>query len=219
MQLLGVRVARAIWLFPPYFLNPRGAFLRPVVEAVKAKYSFLKSPLDAPIPPPTNAGYRYENGAFEGKNGVVEIISMVRHDDGIVIDTRSSTDDADSFLEDLISWASKEYGLPSISELPIRRIYASELNVLFARTPMFFNPKLAPFLEQVSSSIGEDSKIKAGFLGLSLGTDERTASGVRSFKLEREANTLIEENRYWSFSPTTTEVHLDLLGKLEELAT
>ena len=219
MQLLGVRVARAIWLFPPYFLNPRGAFLRPVVEAVKAKYSFLKSPLDAPIPPPTNAGYRYENGAFEGKNGVVEIISMVRHDDGIVIDTRSSTDDADSFLEDLISWASKEYGLPSISELPIRRIYASELNVSFPRAPTFFNPKLAPFLEEVSSSMRDESAGKAGFLSFSLGTDQRKAADIRSFRLDREINTLIAENRYWSFSPTTTQVHLELLSRLEELAT
>lgn len=100
MKLLAVRVARVIWLFPPYFLNPRGLFMRPAIEAIKGRYGFLKSPLDAEIPPLPNTGYRYENGSFSGKEGMVHIVSMVSHDDGIVIDTRSSTDDADAFLEE-----------------------------------------------------------------------------------------------------------------------
>ncbi len=217
MKLLAVRLARSIWLVPPYFLNPRGIFTRPLVEAIKARYSFLKTPLDNPFPKP-NEGYKYENGAFKGKNGVVQIVSMTTHDDGVVIDARSSTDDADLFMEDLMAWANKEYGLPSLSELPAKRLHVSELNVAFENAPKIFNQKLAPFLDDVSSAINDKSKGKAEFVGFQLGADQTLSVNPAMFRIEREANTLSGENRYYSFAPTKTDVHLKLLEKLEKVA-
>ncbi len=192
--------------------------MRPAIEAMKLRYNFLKSPLDGPIPPPGNDSIKFENGAFEGKNGVVQITSITIHGDGVVIDTRSSTDDADSFMEDVVIWASTEYGLPSISELPVNRIYVSELNVIFKRAPAIFNTKLAPFLEEVSSAIGDEKKGNAEFLSFQLGTDQTRSNKPAIFRIDREQNVPIEENRYYSFAPTKTDVHLKLLETLEKLA-
>lgn len=186
---------------------------------MKVRYSFLKTPLDGPIPTPPNEGYKFENGVFNGKNGAVQIVSMTSHGDGIVIDTRSSTDDADLFLEDVISWASKEYNLPALSDLPVKRIYASELNVFFKRAPAIFNPKLAPFLKEASSIIGNEKKGKSDLLGFQLSTDYALSDRPAQFRFEREINVPYEENRYYSFAPTTTDAHIKLLEKLGKLAT
>lgn len=218
MKLLAVRLARSIWIIPPYFLNPKGMFLYPAIEAMKARYSFLKTPLDGPLPPPPNDAYKFEHGAFDGGNGLVEIVGVIIHGDGIVIDTRSSTDDGDSFFQDVIAWGHKEYGLPAYSDLPFRKIYASELNVTFSNAPAIFNPKLAPFLDEVRSSISDESTGPTDFLSFQLGTDQTRSNRPMTFRFDREAGTRIDENRYWSYAPTKTSVHIKLLKKLEKVA-
>ena len=211
-------MARTIWLVPQYFFNPRGIFTRPMIEAMKVRYSFLKTPLDNPFPQP-NEGYKYEDGVFNGKNGAVIIASMTIHGDGIVVDTRSSTDDGDAFLEDAINWGNKEFGLASYTELPIKKAYSSELNVSFQKEPTILNPKLSALLKYVSSTISDESKGKVEFLGFQLGTDFALSDRPAQFKFEREINVPYNENRYYSFAPTTTDAHIKLLEKLEQLTT
>ena len=217
MKLLAVRLARSIWLIPPYFFNPKGVFLRPAAIALKARYNFLKSSLDSPQSDSKQAN-ELSDGGFVGKTGPVQILSMKIHDDGIVVDTRSSTDDGDAFLEDVTSWVSKEYGLPSHTDLPIRRIYASELNVIFEKTPPLLNPKLAPFFKAVSSAISDENTGNADLMALYLSTDQTRSKSPRVFRIDRETNTPYDENRYYSFSPTKTDIHLKLLEQLEPLS-
>lgn len=218
MKLLAVRLARSICLVPTYFLNPRGVFMRPAIEAMKVRYSFLTTPLDGPIHPPANEGYKFELGAFEGKNGTVQITSMTTHGDGIVVDTRSSTDDADMFLEDIFAWANKEFGMPSLAELPVKRIYVSELNVAFSRAPIMLNPQLSSFVDDITSAFGDESKGKAEAGGFWIATDPTLSNKSPTFRIDREINTSFEENRFYSFAPTKTDVHLKLLRKFEKLA-
>jgi len=210
-----VRTARSIWLTPQYFLNPKGVFIRPAIEGLKARYSFRKGPLDKPLG--ATEDDKFEDGAFTGLNGVVQIRNVTLHSDGIAVDTRSSTDDGDAFLEDAMNWVSKEYGLPSYMEVPIERIYFSELNVKFEKTPKIFDPKLTPFLSEVSSILGSEKKGKADFLSLHLGTDQTLSNRPANFKFEREINTPFEENRYYSFATTKTDLHLKVLAKLDEV--
>ena len=195
MKLLAVRLARSIWLMPSYFLNPNGTFLRPSIEIMKTRYNFLKSPLDFPFPPPPNDGLTFLSGAFGTKNGMVQVTSMAMHNDGIVIDTRSSTNDADLFMEDVVAWYNKEFGMPAISDLPVKKIYVSELNVSFQHAPTFFNPKLASLIHEISSAIGDDGAQKADFLSFQLGTDQTRTNRPAVFRIDREVNTRIEENR------------------------
>lgn len=217
MKLLAVRMARAIWLTPSYFLNPKGLFIRPMIEAMRARYSFLKVPLDVPFPSPSE-GTKFEQGVFNGKNGAVQIIGLTLHNDGVLIDTRSSTDDADSFMEDVIAWADKEYGMPALSALPIKRVYVSELNVTFQKPPAIFNPKLAPLLAEISAAIADKAQGNADLLSVQLSTDPTKTNRQSFFRVDREINTPFEEGRYYSFASTKTDVHIRLLERLEDLA-
>ena len=78
MKLLAVRLARSIWLIPPYFFNPKGVFLRPAAIALKARYNFLKSSLDSPQSDSKQAN-ELSDGGFVGKTGPVQILSMKIH--------------------------------------------------------------------------------------------------------------------------------------------
>ena len=214
MKLLGVRLARSIWLVPQHFLNPSGFFLRVASLEMKSRYQFLKSPFDN-----NTAGtgeVKYENGGFKTKRGAeITITSLTLHGDGMVVDGFSSTDDCDEFLEDALEWLRKDYGIPSSSKIPIRRIYGSELNVIVEKPPTFLNPKLTPFIDAVSSMIGSKTMGGVGFLGFQLTTDPEASPRPAQFRLEREINTSINDNRYYSFAPLKTSEHIKLLETLE----
>jgi hypothetical protein len=213
MKLLAVRLARSIWFIPQYFLNPRGLFLRPASVATKERYQFLKGPVDNGS---INSNEpKYEQGAFKTASGVIQIVTMTLHADGIVVDTRSSTEDADAFLEDLASWVAKEYGLPLFSDLPIKRAYISELNITLDKPPAFFNPKLDAFFRSVSSALAPE-KTPTGFLSWQFSSDPTVHPIQRNFRVDREVNTSFDSNRYYSFAALTTKQHLELLAKMEE---
>ena len=218
MKLLGVRSAKSIWLFPTYFLNPNGIYTRPIIEAMKTRYNFQKTPLDKPIQD-TSTNFKYEDGMFKGRNGTISITSMTIHEDGIVIEAKSSTEDGDAFLEDALVWCSQEFGLATYSELPITKIYASELNVSFKQTPAIFNPKFLPLLEKVTTAINDVNKGNSEFLGFQLSTDFARSEKPAQFKFEREINVPFKDNRFYSFSQTTTESHIKLLKEIEKLST
>jgi len=218
MRLLAVRLARSIWLFPRYFLNPKGVDTRPVFDAIKEKYTFLKTPLDNPKGM-GNEELKFEFGSYAGKSGSVAIVALTLHADGIVVDTRSSTDDGDAFLEEVTMWVGNNYGLPSYKDLPLKRIYASELNVALDKSPKIFDPKMASFLKEANSILGKDRGGKAEFIGFQIGPDPTLTDKPAPFRFEREINTAFGENRYYSFSPTTTAVHFKLLDLLEKAIT
>lgn len=217
MKILAIRSAKTIWLIPTYFLNPNGMYLLPAIDDLKNRYQFQRSPLDGKFPPPQNEGYRFEHGAFNGKNGVVQIVHLTAHSDGLVVETRSTTDDGDDFLKEVLAFLGKEFGMPALDELPINKIYANELNVLFEKPPALLNPKYAPFFAAVASEIGHEENGGAPLLSLDLGTDQTKSKSPRTFTIAREVNTPIEENRFFSFAPVKTSVHIALLEKLEKL--
>ncbi len=215
MKLLGVRQARSIWLVPQYFLNPKGIFLRAAAIEAKERYQFLKSPFENGTAGTTEA--KYENGGFKSKRGnTIQVSSMILHPDGVVADTMSSTEDTDAFLEDIFGWLHKSYGLGSPAEVPITRLYVSELNITMEKQPAFLNPKLQSFCDEISSAMGDEKKGPAGFLGFQLSTDPEKSPRPSIFRFEREISTSITGNRYYSSAPIQTTAHIKLLEKLEK---
>lgn len=215
MNLLAVRLARTIFLVPPYFLNPKGKFIRPSLEALKTRYGFQKSPFDAPASiPSSNEGAKYENGFFNSKNGSVVITSLTIHNDGFVVDGRTSTDDCEAFAMDVLTWISKEHGLPDPNEVPISRLYASELNVSYERAPALLNPKLNRFFSDVSAAIADERTGQADFLSFQFSTDPTKSPRQATFRLDREINVPFDQNRYYSYASTKTDTHIELLRLL-----
>ena len=224
MKLLGVRLARSIWLAPQHFFNPRGLDLRPLALALKARYQFLRTPLDEIAAPPQtqpqtepqNLAWKFETGAFNTHGVTIEIISMTIHADGIVVDTRSSTDAADAFLQEALMFGSKEFGLTPAAEIPIRRIYASELNVHYPKRPQLFDPRLAKLVKEIDAAFGDEAVGGVDTLSLQIGNDTTKSPRPLVFRVEREANTAIVDNRFWSYAPIATEPHKRLLQLIED---
>jgi hypothetical protein len=215
VKIIAIRQARSIWIVPPYFLNPRGVFVRPALQALKGRYRFQKSPFDNAAST-DDATSKYENGAFDRGDVPVIIISLVIHSDGFVVDTRSSTKDGDAFLEDALGWVAQEYGLPRLSDVPIKKMYTSEVNFSFAKPAKFFDARLMKFCNEASIAMSGSKSERLDFLSLQLSTDQTTTAQL-NFRIDREANTNIDEGRLWSFASCTTETHLGLLEKLEGL--
>lgn len=120
-------------------------------------------------------------------------------------------------MVDFSNWATKELGLAKAGDLPIRKVYSSGLNFSLSKQPALFNPALAAFFDAANAATGTDMLGKSDFLQLDLGTDQNLKN-PNKFTIAREVNTPIADNRYYSFAPTTTQVHIAILEKLEKLS-
>ncbi len=216
MKILAIRSAKSIWLTTTAFINPGGRYLYAALGSVKDRYGFLKSPLDKKLPPEVNEGYKFEFGAFNGKSGQIEIVQFVIHTDGLVVETRSSTDDGEDFLINFFDWGGKELGLAKPNDIPIKKVYSSEINFTLSRKPIFFNPKLSKFFDAANNATRDESG--SDFLQLTLGTDQTRSKNQRTFSIAREVDTEIDAKRYYSFASTTTAEHIAILEKLEKLS-
>jgi hypothetical protein len=217
MRLLTVRVARSIWLIPFSHLNPRGRNILPALPAVVERYGFAKPPTPESITA-TPLKIVFEMGSFTNPQGVPTAVTLTLHDDGLVADTRSSTDDGDLFLADLLSWAAEEYQLADYKELGVKKVYSSEVFVKFQKPLDVFNEKFSTFADAIKSGLGPDQQEPMELVALIFGSDP--ANGRQSLlRIEREANAPFGENRYYSYAPIKTTRHLELLDLFEKKAT
>ncbi len=216
MKLLSISSARAIWLIPTNFVNPSGLFILPIIAAIKERYQFRSSTIDKP-PANDNEGIKFEAGAFSSDEGEL-LVNLTIHNDGFVAETRSSTKYSDLFLEDLMNWSAQQYRLADYRSLDIKKIYANEVYVQFDKSVGLFNEKLSPFFESISNLVGDKYTGPLGFTGLTLGTDMTRSPRALNFKIERQTNTALEENKFYSFAPIQTEPHVQILEQLEEFS-
>src|SRR5205823_6607519 len=114
MKLLSVNVARAIWLFPLTDLNPRGkASAKDGLLEIGARYNFAvrPTPLDLITARQKNEAVRFLGGVFAPPQKEPVSIDLEIYRDGVVANTRSNTADSSAFIEDLLIWLAKEFGL------------------------------------------------------------------------------------------------------------
>lgn len=214
MKLLAIHSAKAIWLVPRIFLNPKGKSI-PLIAGLVERYKFAVAPeikIGSSTPTPDA---KFSDGVFTGSNGDQILVSLAVHDDGLVAETRSSTRDAESFLEDALKWAEKEYGIASYADLPVKRIYVSEVFVKFKGELAPFSKKFQPFLDALRS----DKVSPMDLMYLNFGADEPDNDYPLGLRIERKLAAPFSTNQYFSFAKTQTDKHLALLEAFEEAAT
>jgi hypothetical protein len=214
MRLLSVRVARSIWLIPISHLNPRGRNILPALSSVLERYSFAKPPTPESVTG-TPLKVVFELGAFTNPDGIPIAVNLTLHDDGLVAETRSSTDDADLFLEDLLSWAAEKYQLLKYTELEVKKIYSSEVLVKFQKPVDVFNEKFSGFADAIKLGPNQEPIELAALI---FGSDPARGRQML-LRIEREIDTPFGENRYYSYAPIKTSEHLKLLELFEQKAT
>jgi len=216
VKLLAVNSARAIWLVRTIFLNPNGRSLVPAIVGLAGRYKFTK------LPPPESLAtqpldMKFENGEFIGATGEPIAVNLSIYDDGLIAETRASTEESDRFLIDVLSWASEEYGLPRHSQLGIEKNFASELIVQLNLTGSIFGEKFAEFCARLRRGISNNPQVPMEITGLHFSPDPMRTKKVAPFRVERLPNVPFERNEYLSTAPVPTSEHVELLKLMERL--
>jgi hypothetical protein len=216
--VLNVVAARSTWLFDLADLNPKGKSIFPdIIDWLKDTYHFNKAPKSA-ADIDENKGLPFKEGEFQAREEVFVAVELTLFNDGLVANSSSSTDDTDKFLEHVIASAVTEFSLTFDPSMIRRRLYLSELNVRLDQPLGNLNPKLAHFVEKLSSMCKSVivSPFEVG--GLSLWTDVTNAVyKAPAFSIERRLNAPFSENRFYSKAPLRTDDHIAMLQEFEDI--
>lgn len=221
MKLLSVKQARSIWFVYLIELNPRGLNLISIIKPVVEKYNFQIFPSN-----PEELGFGKETREIKFRGGSFQkdlqhniSFDITIYNDGLLVDTRSSTYDSDIILEDFLNWISTEYGFVPYKEVLRSRVYLSELYVQTNKSLNLLNPKLEDLSKHLTSLVvgHEHHPITFETTGISFWTDPAITNPPSSFKFERVIDVPFNTNRYYSAAPLQTDAHLEMLEELESI--
>jgi hypothetical protein len=160
---------------------------------------------------------------FRGLNrheywGGTTVDQIVIYSNGIVLDTRLSTDDSKALLLETLNWANRDLSLTYRDGMIKQTHFLSQLTFC-SKAPL---QNLHPGLNRVSEKVTDIASRRAAteykyeVTGITINFDQLTA--VRkpfAFTLERRENTPFSENKYFSAAPLETKDHIGLIEGLE----
>lgn len=192
-------------------------------KAMVERYGFIKVPTTLEEYDETK-GVTFQHGKFSIKtaDGVREIVieSFQVYNNGLVADTRSNTDDAEQFLEDVIAWANKAYQILIPENQTITNIYLSNLEISLT-TPLPSHIPSASLAEKEISRYLNQYGIKHDpyeATGLTLHFDKTLSpnSALTGFTLARREGVPFATGLYFSSAPLKTADHIAMLGILDQ---
>jgi len=215
MELSSILMARVFAIFELSELDPRNR-ISPfeLSEHLVAKYGFHGYPRELKNFD-YEAGIEFLLGKFDdGTNiGRVKLFN-----NGIVVETGSSTDDSDKILEGMLAWGAETIGLKYKPEMLRRRGYVSQVAVKTDISFNSLNPVLSLLAERVTKRVSETEGVTVPFetSAIVFNFDAlNTKFPVGVFEISRRDNVPFSDNTYFSQAPLPTEEHLQLLTDLE----
>jgi hypothetical protein len=185
-----------------------------MLSAVRDRYNFQTYPKGDETNENDPKGIVFANGSFPFENQLYTIVKTTIYGDGLVVDSASSTDLSEAFLEDVLTFLSNQFGLTYRPEMIHKKIYTSELILQLDKDlSRFFAPLIA--LNEELNMLAGRSFEPFGF-GLSV-DPAASISQPAPFKFEREINKPFDLRRYYSSAPLRTSDHESLLQTLETL--
>ncbi len=229
MELISISLGQAVRLFQAS--SPiGGAYLPDVVAKFKERYGFLDGPTTTEEFD-ISKGIGFGHGKFQvnprvlpGGLGYSEIIidSLKIFNDGFVVATEGFVEDADTFLDDVMDWAPKEFRSRILKDPPMRYSYGSHVEVEFFGSLDLMFPLVNSLNKQMVDNLRRYGSLppEYEFSGFSLQCDTVKAGSPTpgAFIFERRAQHPFSSNVYFSSAPLKTEDHLKLLEELEKLA-
>jgi hypothetical protein len=212
MKLLSVNLARSIWLCSFNELNPKGKNLYLGIPALVNLYKFRKFPSQTELLDGSK-GIKFEDGEFKNSEGEAILVTLTLYNDGLVADTRSSTQDSDNFLIEISTQLSEAFNLPRIEQVMRKKDYLSQLFVTTDISLDLINPKLKETSKYLSDNLSGLFEIG----GISFYSDPATRPNPSQFTLERVLNVPFIEKKYYSSANLQTEKHLQCLEELENI--
>jgi hypothetical protein len=218
MQKISVGIARSIWLFDTNELNPTGKSIFPEAMLwLGEKYSFQTFPKSVADVDPEKKGLLFNTGVFQNNEGAFTV-NFALYGDGVVAETWSSTEDGDTFLEELLRSTATKYGLAYKPDMIRTKQYISELTVHLHNLPADISPKIARFCEILNGIFARHHLAPFEMTGMLFAPDVlTTAYKPPGLTIERKQGSPFSANRFWSKSPFTTKEHLFALEEFEKM--
>jgi len=214
VELAAILMARlSVWV-EAVELAPRNQVgLVPLCERLRERYAFLQAPKaleDFNIA--SENGIRFASGRYE----TIAIEKLALFVNGIVVETRSSTDDCDALAADFLQWVQAQVnsGPPRLG----RKLYFSQLvfygNHLFGR----FSEDLTDLSQWASERIGEtmETTLPYSLSHIQFDFDQLTYKiNPGSIIVARRDNAGFSEDKYFSSAPLRTADHVEFLKRFE----
>ncbi len=222
MKLVSSDDGGLTYLFPVDEVRPpSGVPIPDFVTRVTERYDFVTPPdLERPWIEINKDTLRFSGGVLKEGRARAVIKEFSLYTDGVAAFAHN-TDDAERFIEDILNWSKKEFGLRDVVSPP-RKLYISTVVVDFE---MDIDAIIQPMrdLQQLCAgylvehrNVVDDVRITR----LAFGVDPLKAlkdSAIPDFLIERRASHPFDDNRLISQAPLPTSVHLEFLEKLEKL--
>lgn len=215
MKILSIPQGRVVWVADLTRVNPQGRSLLDVIQAVGERYRFAKSPQHL-LDVNSDKALEFNSGTFL-KDGLDLRVGLTIYNNAVIADAISSTDTAESLLEDLSAWLASEHDLRVKPEVT-KRGYLSKLEVQAKGALPLWDPRLAFVRQELESGAttmdGEKRRFEVNGIILSP-NDAGQTSAPAQFQIDRKWGTEADKHIYYSQCTMKTTDHLALLDKIE----
>ena len=182
------------------------------MQEIKARYSFLAGPKDEDLVADPPKGAEFRHGKLKIRDKVVVIDRLTIFTDGIAVDTASSTDDSDLFLDDLAEWA--KITLPkALVHGP--RYYLSHIELKMSRRLEAYVPFFQPIGEKITNFLNSYGikvpRYEATALNLYFDQSGKTNPQPGVFYIDHRQGIPYSEDLWFSQAPLKTLDHIRLL--------
>lgn len=212
MELVAITLARLTSLIQLSSWDPFGR--TSTLEAIKTLASAFKFEVYPKSLPEINLAKGIE--ILEGKMGDIVIDKITVYANGIVIDTRSSTDNSETVLTAILDLIHKALGAQI---KPARQTYTSQFNFRSEMNLLAMQPSIVKDIaEHLTERTSTDLKHPFTFqpTGLLFNADLSQARiPPTMFSIERLADMPFSENLYFSAAPLPTNEHIQVVEQFE----
>lgn len=216
MKIGAILLARVAAILQFEDLDPRNRIGRKVLATELAKqYNFTVFP-DKLEDLDIEKGIIFRVGRLDSIN--IELLTVLRM--AIVVETRSSTDDAERVLEHVLSWIGEQ----TKATAPVSgRLFTSQVVFALDRSLDDLNPRLRELKESVREKVAAQFGATRPVPPYETTAVEFDADSTQArlqpgkVLIQRRADVPFTDNRYWSEAPLRTQEHIAMLGQFELL--
>lgn len=214
MKISAIELSRVLGFVELNDLNPMGAvsFTRIVPRIVETVgfTNFPKTLEDFD----EKKGIVFEDGIWNN----IPIQKMTVYGSGITLDTRAGTNVSQTIIDELIFWASHEFGLVAPPNGIQRFRYLSQLTFFSDVIGYLGGPPAKNLATSLSEKVGKITLKSREYKVKRLDIDfDRTEQEVpiAPLTIQRRVTTPFEENKFFTEAPLPTQEHIGLLEQFE----
>lgn len=211
MELVSIALARIVAFLEVEALDPFGkTSTSEAISSLRERYLFSQVPRSF-------AEIDFSKGVelAEGRMGDLVIDKITLYTNGIMIDTRSSTEDSESVLLDLLNTAKEVFGA---TVQPARKHFVSQIVFRSEIRLAALNPILQNFADRMAKAVSSD--LQQTFIveptGIHFSVDNSQVRIIPGqLTIERRTDTPFSEKTYYSQAAFRTNEHLALIREFE----